>query len=101
MAYCRITATNDGLNMLYFRSTRLLTFPDYLVVQVKKFTVGEDWVPKKLGTITGSLNRDYLVNKTNIHGHSLMKLGLKTIERMEKQAVIFKLSDETNIYRNT
>ncbi|KAL4221190.1 Ubiquitin carboxyl-terminal hydrolase 5 [Mactra antiquata] len=30
------------------KTTRLLTFPDYLVVQAKKFTVGEDWVPKKL-----------------------------------------------------
>ena len=32
-----------------FRSTRLATFPDYLVVQLKKFTIGDDWVPKKLG----------------------------------------------------
>jgi len=30
------------------KRTRFLTFPDYLVVQLKKFTVGEDWVPKKL-----------------------------------------------------
>eukprot|EP00794_Sanderia_malayensis_P015215 gene15215-16786_t len=30
------------------RSTRFSTFPDYLVVQFRKFTVGDDWVPKKL-----------------------------------------------------
>lgn len=30
------------------KTTRFLTFPDYLMVQVKKFTLGEDWVPKKL-----------------------------------------------------
>lgn len=30
------------------KSTRLSSFPDYLMVQLKKFTVGEDWVPKKL-----------------------------------------------------
>jgi ubiquitin carboxyl-terminal hydrolase 5/13 len=28
--------------------TRLKTFPDYLVFQLKKFTVGQDWTPKKL-----------------------------------------------------
>lgn len=31
------------------RTTRLSSFPDYLMVQLKKFTIGDDWVPKKLG----------------------------------------------------
>ncbi|XP_064598849.1 ubiquitin carboxyl-terminal hydrolase 5-like [Liolophura sinensis] len=30
------------------QTTRLSTFPDFLVIQLKKFTIGEDWVPKKL-----------------------------------------------------
>lgn len=30
------------------KSTRLATFPDYLMVQLKKFTIGEDWIPRKL-----------------------------------------------------
>lgn len=30
------------------RTTSLRTFPDYLMVQFKKFTLGDDWVPKKL-----------------------------------------------------
>ncbi|CAK8682665.1 unnamed protein product [Clavelina lepadiformis] len=30
------------------KRTRFSTFPDYLVVQMKKFTIGNDWVPKKL-----------------------------------------------------
>ncbi|OQV13825.1 Ubiquitin carboxyl-terminal hydrolase 5 [Hypsibius exemplaris] len=30
------------------KSTRFVTFPDYLLIQLKKFTVGPDWVPKKL-----------------------------------------------------
>ncbi|EDO49878.1 predicted protein, partial [Nematostella vectensis] len=30
------------------KTTRFVTFPDYLMVQMKKFTIGEDWVPKKL-----------------------------------------------------
>ncbi|NXF92059.1 UBP5 hydrolase, partial [Eubucco bourcierii] len=31
-----------------FRTTRFASFPDYLVIQIKKFTFGLDWVPKKL-----------------------------------------------------
>ncbi|XP_013417871.1 ubiquitin carboxyl-terminal hydrolase 5 [Lingula anatina] len=30
------------------KMTRLSTFPDYLIIQLKKFTIGDDWVPKKL-----------------------------------------------------
>ncbi|XP_052819393.1 ubiquitin carboxyl-terminal hydrolase 5-like [Mya arenaria] len=37
------------------KRTRLLSFPDYMVVQLKKFTVGEDWVPKKLDISLGVL----------------------------------------------
>ena len=35
----------------YRRTTRFSTFPDYLMVQMKKFTLGDDWVPKKLGKL--------------------------------------------------
>ncbi|XP_046375139.2 ubiquitin carboxyl-terminal hydrolase 5-like [Haliotis rufescens] len=35
------------------KTTRLRTFPDYLFVQMKKFTIGEDWVPKKLDVSLG------------------------------------------------
>lgn len=30
------------------RITRLATFPDYLLIQLKKFTIKEDWTPAKL-----------------------------------------------------
>lgn len=30
------------------KRTRFASFPDYLVIQLKKFSVGADWVPKKL-----------------------------------------------------
>jgi len=30
------------------KRSRFGSFPDYLVIQLRKFTVGEDWVPKKL-----------------------------------------------------
>lgn len=35
------------------RTTRFASFPDYLVIQIKKFTFGLDWVPKKLGMVAG------------------------------------------------
>ncbi|MED6291927.1 Ubiquitin carboxyl-terminal hydrolase 13, partial [Characodon lateralis] len=31
------------------KTSRFASFPEYLVVQMKKFTFGVDWVPKKLG----------------------------------------------------
>lgn len=31
------------------RTSRFASFPEYLVVQIKKFTFGLDWIPKKLG----------------------------------------------------
>lgn len=33
----------------FCRTSRFASFPEYLVVQIKKFTFGVDWVPKKLG----------------------------------------------------
>lgn len=36
---------------LFDRTTRFASFPDYLVIQIKKFTFGLDWVPKKLGML--------------------------------------------------
>lgn len=33
----------------FARTTRFASFPDHLVIQIKKFTFGLDWVPKKLG----------------------------------------------------
>lgn len=33
----------------FARTTHFASFPDHLVIQIKKFTFGLDWVPKKLG----------------------------------------------------
>ncbi|XP_052286427.1 ubiquitin carboxyl-terminal hydrolase 5-like isoform X2 [Dreissena polymorpha] len=50
------------------KQTRLLSFPDYLVVQLKKFTVGNDWVPKKL-----DISLDVLqdLDLTPLRGHGM------------------------------
>lgn len=36
-------------NVSFLRTTRFATFPDYLMVQLSKFYLGDDWVPKKYG----------------------------------------------------
>ena len=40
------TAINGKTKAL--KRSRLKTFPDFLMLQVKKFALGDDWVPKKL-----------------------------------------------------
>lgn len=35
----------------FARTTRFASFPDHLVIQIKKFTFGLDWIPKKLGEL--------------------------------------------------
>lgn len=32
----------------YYRTTKLATFPDCLWIQLRKFTMAEDWTPVKL-----------------------------------------------------
>lgn len=46
--WCVVTSIKES-EFGFCRSTRLSTFPDYLMVHLKKFTIGDDWVPKKLG----------------------------------------------------
>lgn len=48
-ALLKVQCTLIALSFLPFRCTRLATFPDYLFIQMKKFTHGDNWVPKKLG----------------------------------------------------
>lgn len=33
------------------KTTRFATFPDYLMIQLNKFTIGDDWVPRKLDVL--------------------------------------------------
>ncbi|KAF8568358.1 hypothetical protein P879_08090 [Paragonimus westermani] len=37
-----------GARTYALRSSRLLNFPDYLCVQLAKYTIGSDWLPQKL-----------------------------------------------------
>lgn len=41
---------NYCVSLSSLRTSRFSSFPEYLILQIKKFTFGVDWVPKKLGT---------------------------------------------------
>jgi ubiquitin carboxyl-terminal hydrolase 5/13 len=48
--------------------TRLSTFPDYLVIQLKKFTIGDDWTPKKLDV---TVDMPFDLDLSLLRGHGL------------------------------
>ncbi|CAG7723166.1 unnamed protein product [Allacma fusca] len=48
--------------------TRLSTLPDYLVIQLKKFTIGEDWTPKKLDV---TVDMPFDLDLSVLRGHGL------------------------------
>lgn len=54
--------------VLFVRTTRFASFPDHLVIQIKKFTFGLDWVPKKLGEHRYYLNCCWRYGKNNNSG---------------------------------
>lgn len=43
------TAIKDKCTAI--KTTRFGTFPDYLMIQLNKFTIGDDWVPRKLDVL--------------------------------------------------
>jgi hypothetical protein len=44
------------------RTTRLATFPDYLVLHMRKFVLSAGWVPKKMGNNTRMIHIYCLVD---------------------------------------
>ncbi|XP_037294469.1 ubiquitin carboxyl-terminal hydrolase 5-like [Manduca sexta] len=48
--------------------TRLATFPDYLLIQLKKFTIKEDWTPAKLDV---AVEMPWEVDLNCLRGHGL------------------------------
>lgn len=47
--YICIYTHNYCVSLFFLRTSRFASFPEYLILQIKKFTFGVDWVPKKLG----------------------------------------------------
>lgn len=58
--------------MFLFRTSRFTTFPEYMVVQLKKFTFGVDWVPKKLGAYYGVLHFLFYFMYVNIQFNKIL-----------------------------
>ncbi len=53
--YCHLTHTHPHTHVhahTPHRTTRLASFPDYLMIQMVKFSFAEDWVPKKFGKLS-------------------------------------------------
>lgn len=48
------------------KTTRFATFPDYIVIQFKKFTIGADWTPKKLDV---SIDILQTLDLSSLRGH--------------------------------
>ncbi|CAD0201188.1 unnamed protein product [Chrysodeixis includens] len=49
-----------------YKITRLSTFPDYLLIQLKKFTINEDWSPAKLDV---AVDMPWEVDLSCLRGH--------------------------------
>lgn len=54
--------------VLHFRTTRLASFPDYLLLHLKKFTLLEDWTPIKLDV---AVDMPETVDLSILRGHGL------------------------------
>jgi len=46
-----MSLSDFGVHCVNCRITRLATFPDFLFLHMQKFTVGSDWVERKLGIV--------------------------------------------------
>jgi len=65
------------------KTTRLATFPDYLFIQLKKFTIGEDWVPRKLDV---SVEMPDDLDLSPLRGHGLQPGEQELPSEQEVQA---------------
>jgi len=73
----RLIALNLKLKYCYFntRITRFASFPDYLMIHLKKFTLREDWVPIKLDVsvdMPEEINIEYLRGNGPQEGEHLL-----------------------------
>ena len=59
------TAINDKCTAI--KTTRFATFPDYLMIQLNKFTIGDDWVPRKLDVLI-DVPQQLIIEELRGHG---------------------------------
>ncbi|CAH8575075.1 unnamed protein product [Heterobilharzia americana] len=104
-----------GAKTYALRSNRLTNFPSYLCIQVGRFTVGADWLPKKLdveielkpapwsGNVASKNNSEWFVDLSSLRspsgprpmpGEELMPTGE---EVNPEQMVVDEIQPDTNI----
>ncbi|GFQ97105.1 ubiquitin carboxyl-terminal hydrolase 5 [Trichonephila clavata] len=80
-----------------YKATRLHTFPDYLLLHLKKFTIGDDWVPKKLDVsldVPDELDLSALRGKGIQPGEEELPEAVSTEKEFEyNEALLYQLSD--------
>ncbi|GFT00664.1 ubiquitin carboxyl-terminal hydrolase 5 [Nephila pilipes] len=80
-----------------YKATRLHTFPDYLMLHLKKFTIGDDWVPKKLDVsldVPDELDLSALRGKGIQPGEEELPEAVSTEKEFEyNEALLYQLSD--------
>ncbi|GIY58212.1 ubiquitin carboxyl-terminal hydrolase 5, partial [Caerostris extrusa] len=80
-----------------YKATRLHTFPDYLMLHLKKFTIGEDWVPKTLDIsldVPDELDLCALRGKGIQPGEEELPESVSTESEFEyNEALLYQLSD--------
>ncbi|GBN87747.1 Ubiquitin carboxyl-terminal hydrolase 5, partial [Araneus ventricosus] len=80
-----------------YKTTRLHTFPDYLVLHLKKFTIGDDWVPKKLDVsldVPDGLDLSSLRGKGMQPGEEELPESTSTEKEFEyNEALLYQLCD--------
>lgn len=69
------TRNNHFHSCLNDRCTRLVTFPEYLWIQLRKFTLAEDWTPRKMDVaveIPQTLDISWMKSSGQQNGEILM-----------------------------
>ena len=79
--WCILVCCNLNSTFAIHRATRLATFPDYLMVQLKKFTIGDDWVPRKLGNET-TIYKPIISKTVDLHSKNAFNVFLPSTDRM-------------------
>lgn len=71
------------------KTTRLESFPDYLLLHLKKFTIGDDWVPKKLDV---SIDVPDNIDLTALRGNGIQP-GEKELPEQSSAVVSFEYNE--------
>lgn len=72
------------------KTTRFQTFPNYLLIHMRKFTIGDDWVPKKLDI---AFDVDDVIDISDLRGTGLQP-GEEELPELEEEPAAAPQVDE-------